>query len=101
LGRPSWVNSGSHTLLQFDALLVFGLNKHIANHQNGNCLGVADLISEIPLQEHYLSSHIKMNSLKIIDYLFKNVFLNKSDVDATPDCSHKKQICLIIQYVKS
>lgn len=108
-------------------LALLGSNENIGNPRNGNFLGIIELLSKYDpvlyehvknvresqdknkrLQVHYLSSRIqnefieicgKFVQRKILDEIIDSKYFSII-VDATPDCSHQEQTCLVIRYVK-
>jgi len=108
-------------------LPFFGSNERIGNPNNGNFLGLVELLSKYDailsehvtkvrasqeekkrLQVHYLSNKIQNEFIDLCGSFVQKKIINEINnakyfsiiADATPDTSHKEQTTLIIRYVK-
>lgn len=105
-------------------LSIFGNNETVGSVQNGNFLGILELVSKFDpfLAEHlnshankgqghvnYLSSSTVNDMIQIMaDIVLKQIVseIHESQyfgviVDSTPDITHTDQLCIVIRYVES
>ncbi|XP_065665714.1 zinc finger MYM-type protein 1-like [Hydra vulgaris] len=108
-------------------LALFGSSQHIYDPDNGNFLGIIELLSKYDpilsehvkkvhesqlnkkrLQVHYLSTRIQNEFIELCGSFVQTKIIEEIQntkyfsivVDATPDCSHKEQTTFIIRYIK-
>ena len=114
-------------LLSVRGLSFFGTSNHIGDPENGNFLGISELLSKYDpllseyvekvhqsiqshkrLQINYLSTRIQNKLIDFCGSLVQTAIVNKIHIakpfsiiiKATPDCSHKEKTIFIMQFLK-